>query len=48
MELAALLVRYILIVNVIWTYFGHSLFTGGTMIGFDAAGHIAEETKHAK
>lgn len=26
----------------------HSLFTSGTMIGFDASGHIAEETKNAR
>lgn len=25
-----------------------SLFTAGTMIGFDASGHIAEETKNAR
>lgn len=25
-----------------------SLFTAGTLTGFDASGHIAEETKHAK
>jgi translation initiation factor 5B len=26
----------------------NSLFTAGTMTGFDAAGHIAEETKQAR
>ena len=25
-----------------------SLFTAGTMTGFDASGHIAEETKNAR
>ena len=25
-----------------------SLFTSGSLIGFDASGHIAEETRHAK
>jgi len=25
-----------------------SLFTAGTMIGFDASGHIAEETRNAR
>jgi hypothetical protein len=25
-----------------------SLFTAGTLTGFDASGHIAEETKHAQ
>jgi hypothetical protein len=25
-----------------------SLFTAGTLTGFDASGHVAEETKHAK
>lgn len=25
-----------------------SLFTAGTLIGFDASGHIAEETKNAR
>ncbi len=25
-----------------------SLFTGGTLTGFDASGHIAEETKNAR
>jgi hypothetical protein len=25
-----------------------SLFTSGAMVGFDASGHIAEETKHAR
>lgn len=25
-----------------------SLFTAGTLTGFDASGHVAEETKNAK
>ena len=29
-------------------YFCCSLFTAGTMTGFDASGHIAEETKNAR
>jgi translation initiation factor 5B len=28
--------------------FSYSLFTAGTMTGFDASGHIAEETKNAR
>jgi len=30
------------------TTFPRSLFTTGTLTGFDASGHVAEETKHAK
>src|SRR6267142_3131860 len=30
------------------TMFPRSLFTAGTLTGFDASGHVAEETKHAK
>lgn len=30
------------------TYSLFSLFTAGTMTGFDASGHIAEETKNAR
>ena len=30
------------------TKFPRSLFTAGTLTGFDASGHVAEETKHAK
>jgi hypothetical protein len=31
------------------TFYGfESLFTAGTLTGFDASGHVAEETKHAR
>jgi translation initiation factor 5B len=32
----------------IWGFSQLSLFTAGTLTGFDASGHVAEETKHAK
>ena len=31
-----------------WNWILSFLFTAGTMTGFDASGHIAEETKNAR
>lgn len=31
-----------------WNWILCFLFTGGTLTGFDASGHIAEETKNAR
>jgi len=36
------------LVGVVVLTFLLSLFTAGTMTGFDASGHIAEETKNAR
>ena len=34
--------------GICWIIAGRSLFTAGTMTGFDASGHVAEETKNAR
>ena len=31
-----------------WNWMLSFLFTAGTLTGFDASGHVAEETKHAR
>ncbi len=50
MELDSLLVRDAVHFKFILRLIEHldSLFTAGTMTGFDASGHIAEETKQAR
>jgi len=49
MELDTVLVSFRLFIQLYWLLtFPCSLFTAGTMTGFDASGHIAEETKNAR
>ena len=48
MELGPLFVRYLHHFDLYVLTPVISLFTAGTMIGFDASGHIAEETKNAR
>jgi hypothetical protein len=51
MELASVIVSCwysttIHVTDLMWIF--PSLFTAGTMTGFDASGHVAEETKNAQ
>jgi amino acid transporter len=49
MELVSIIARLLLVQDYAITYFSfNSLFTAGTLTGFDASGHIAEETKNAR